>query len=90
MGTVVATVEYDTYREPPTTGLWNVRMHVTGSVGATIFIPLIGNVLGLQNSQSLPLTSNEDFRVEGAPSQANPSLTGTGWSTTYTTSGACP
>ena len=60
-------IQYQAYREPSVTGLWNVRMQVTACVSSIIFIPLIGNIINSSAPSQFPLKSVETFRVEGNP-----------------------
>ena len=71
-GVPTAKVEYQTYLDSSTTPMWNTRIRVSGCVSSIIFIPLIGNVLGLSDPSGFPLKSVETFRVEGQPSAVPP------------------
>ena len=86
-------VQYQAYQEPPDTGLWNVRMQVTGCVNAQLFIPLIGNILNPTSPGVLPMRSVEIFRVEGMPAQnptSDPDIPNGGtWGTSFTLNGGC-
>lgn len=77
-GTPTATVEYQSYQDAA--DLWNVRIRVSGCVNSIVFVPLVGNALGLADPATFPLKSVETFRVEGQPTGSQSSVP-TAWTT---------
>lgn len=73
-GSATATIEYQAYNTSSDVAKpqWNLRIRVSGCATSTIFIPLVGNALGLTDPSSLPLRAVETFRVEGNPSKVAP------------------
>ena len=71
-GLPVAKIEYQAYLDSSAPAMWNTRIRVSGCVASIVFIPLIGNVLGLSDPSAFPLKSVETFRVEGQPSSTAP------------------
>lgn len=88
-GTPVAKVEYQAYQDGSTPAMWNTRIRVSGCVTSIVFIPLIGNLLGLADVSAFPLKSVETFRVEGQPSVAAPAGIAQDPNWTVAAAGAC-
>ena len=88
-GTPIAKVEYQAYQDSSTPVMWNTRIRVSGCVTSIVFIPLIGNVLGLADTSAFPLKSVETFRVEGQPSATAPAGIAQDPSWTVAAAGAC-
>jgi TadE-like protein len=86
-GTPVATIEYQAYKDSLL--MWNTRIRVSGCVTSIVFIPLIGNVLGLSDPSAFPLKSVETFRVEGQPSLTAPAGIAQDPSWTVAAAGGC-
>jgi hypothetical protein len=91
-GNPTAKIEYQTYQDGSTpVMMWNTRIRVSACVTSIVFIPLIGNVLGLADPTAFPLKSVETFRVEGQPSATAPTgiAQDPSWTVAAAGAGAC-
>ncbi len=84
-----ARVEYQAYSDGTS---YSVRIRVTGCASGIMFIPLVGQALGLSDPSSFPLESVETFRVEGQPTSAPAGgiAEDPNWTLSGTSGVACP